>query len=324
MDLIISPYDISARSPAAMAAPLLAWPSGSVLTLRPEPLEGAERGAVSRAAAGVVGMARFLDSWRWTAGLWREGVLRARTERAEPIEAVRALCARIANEPHLAPLRPVVSAELFDDSESYLNALLRDLDRGGGDPKVTLPVQAGLEALAASLGVPVVRTHRPAVRPAAVGAPLFSFSLPMLAEADGDSVLELLHTTEPELAALDGALSRVVSDVLRTGAPPQPIPIDALKRACDGFARGFERSLPALRTHAEAAGDPFRACEASVYAELVEPGSSLEAAARGFGRMTGSPPPIRVGGDEPGLIKAGDRRLLVLSVKRLPFDTLPM
>jgi len=320
MDLVLSPYDISAQSIAAMAAPLLAWPSGSVLTLRPEPLEGPDSGALTRAAAGVAGMARFIESWRWTGRLWREGVFRARTERAEPIEAVRALCARIATEPALAMLRPVVSPALFEESETYLNALLRDLERGGGDPKVTLPVQSGLEALAAGLGVPIVRAHRPPARPLAGPTPLFSFSLPLLAEADGDSIVELLHSLEPELAALNDVLKPIVDEAIECGRPSDSESVRALELACGAYAAAFTRASPALGASADAAGDPFRPCEALITAEIAEPGGSLTAAARGFGRLAGSAPRTMGSAPTPGLVRAGSGPLLVLSVRRLPFE----
>lgn len=320
MDLVISPYDITARSPAAMAAPLLAWPSGTALTLRPEPLEGAGRPEVSRAASTVAGLSRFLDSWRWTASLWREGLFSARTERAEPLQAVRALCTRIREEPALAPLRAVVSPELFEDTEMYLRALFRDLERGGGDPKVTLPVQAGLEAMAAELGWPLVRTHRPASRRASAPPAAFGFTVPMLSEADGDSVLELLHTLEPECAALDRALTRVADRVLATGTSAPNDLIADLRVAGEHYAEAFARATPTLRAHAAEAGDPFRICEAAITGELWRPGASLAVAARGFGRIAQSAIPRLAASAEPGLVRAESGPLLVLSVRKLPFD----
>ncbi|MEL6741711.1 MAG: DUF2752 domain-containing protein, partial [Planctomycetota bacterium] len=58
----------------------------------------------------------------------------------------RAACDRIAGEPWLDPLRPLVRPELFEDDRAYLGAVSRDVLKGGPDPALSIPLAAGLDA----------------------------------------------------------------------------------------------------------------------------------------------------------------------------------
>ncbi|HBS29426.1 MAG TPA: hypothetical protein DEB06_08245 [Phycisphaerales bacterium] len=132
----------------------------------------------------------------------------------------------------------------------------------------------------------------------------------MLSDTGGDTLVELLHTLEPALGALDRALGGALAD----GSGPTPESIAELRGASTRYAREFIGALPALRAGAERYGEPFKVCEAIVSVSRVSPGASAHAYARGLARLSAAP----AAASEPRAASGGT--LTVMDVRRSPFD----
>ncbi len=220
MRLFISPYEISARSPAAMLALLLADSAGGAVTLLPRPLEGEGAEHVGAALRTIPRFGQFMDTWRWTQPLWNEGVL-SRAERGEsPLDDVRDLARRLGGDPGLAGLRRLIQQDLFESPEHFLDSLSRDLMRGGADPSVCIPMNAGFERFAARMGLPMVQTARDSAIADRLARPAVGrFSASILLGAEGDILLSMRADLAAELGRLRAALSAALESSARNGGP---------------------------------------------------------------------------------------------------------
>ncbi len=211
LTLILSPYDLSARSPAAMAALLLA---DHAVTLRPTPFEGTSRAAVADAVDASPRYLRFMESWRWTGPLWRgDPVLSAHHRDAEPFEEIRRVASLVEDDPALAVLRPLVESTLFHDGSAYLDAVSRDL-LGGGDPGVGIPLRAGLERFAARHALPIVRCSAGSMTDKlglSLAKPVAKIDLPLMLDAGGEDLVALRTVLARDLRALRRQLRRLLS-----------------------------------------------------------------------------------------------------------------
>lgn len=207
---MVSPYHLTTREPAALAAMLLA---DRVVTMLPAPLEGKEWVDVRGAAQRVPRYLEFMESWQWTVPMWREGVIASGIEGHEAVAELRPVCERIDRDPHLAPLRVLMKPDLFEDHERYLDSLARDLLKAGPDPGITVPVAAGLDAFASRHGAVVARSDPTSVvqkAEAALGRPSFAAAVPVLLQADAERILEAREVLEPELRELRAAFDASV------------------------------------------------------------------------------------------------------------------
>jgi hypothetical protein len=269
--LLISPYHLTSREPAAMAALLLAE---SAVTLLPLPPEGVERDEVRLALRRHPRYARLLESWRWSFPLWQAGVLASLDDRADAIEGVRGAAARIQAEVRWAGLRGFLHRELFaapvaeGDDEARAGGpagddpdlFAADLLKGGPDPGISVPVGAGLDAFAAERGLVAVRAgaSRSAVgggpasptlaqrAEARLGQTLAACVLPVLTQASGDLLLEARDELAEVLGVLRGAWRAAESG----GGGEEA----ALRAAAAGFAEQFEAWVEPLRGHDDGSG----------------------------------------------------------------------
>jgi hypothetical protein len=200
MLLALSPYHLTTRDPPAMAALLLA---DGVVTMLPAPVDRADLSEARTAAGQVPAYLVFMQSWTWTAPLWRAGVLTAEVDGQSAANDMREVFTQIARDAHLAPLRHFMHEGLVDDERRYLSALAADVLKGGPDPGISIPVIAGLDRFAIRCHALVSRPQPTSVvqaNEAKMGLNLSAVALPMLLQADAD---RLIHARE------------VLGDVLR-------------------------------------------------------------------------------------------------------------
>jgi hypothetical protein len=156
MHIVVSPYHLTTREPAAMAALLLAR---KVVTLLPTPLEGAGGSAEAMAAARRVPTYRALvESWAWTQPLWDRGLITSHVSGDTPAQDMFDVGAKIGAEEALSPLRQFTNEQFYDDERTYLGALAADLLKGGPDPGISVPLAAGLDRFAARHGLTIARS----------------------------------------------------------------------------------------------------------------------------------------------------------------------
>jgi len=238
MDIAVSPYHLTTREPAALAAMLLA---DRVVTMLPAPLEGQEWGAIRSAAERVPRYLEFMQSWQWTMPLWTEGVIVSGLEGQEAVGELRAVCERIDRSEHLAPLRAIMKADLFEDHERYLDAVARDLLKAGPDPGITVPVAAGLDMFAMRHGAMVARSDPSSVvqkAEAELGAQAFAAALPVFLQASAERILDARELLEPQLQELRIAFDRVSAASLDN---PEPGELRAILAAPGkAYAEAFE------------------------------------------------------------------------------------
>lgn len=215
MDLAISPYHLTTREPAAMAAMLL---GARVFTILPVPADGVSKPSVRRAMHDCPRYARLLESWRWSGPLWRGGVVRSTLEGKDAMGEARAADAGIAREPQWQPLRRFQHDGLFGAGQAALDLVCADLLKGGPDPGICVPLVAGLDRFAAAHGLMAVRSGGEQVRSgrppslaqraeALMGTPVFSAAVPVLTAAGGEVLARAREMLEPDLHPLREAMS---------------------------------------------------------------------------------------------------------------------
>lgn len=243
LSMVLSPYELSTRSGAAMAAFLLAdGPgAGGITTLLPGPFGDATPARAREAAAATPQYQRLIDAWRWTGPLWRSSLLRPGDGDASPLDEARLLCRRVEADPELEPLRSLLSAELLADEAAYLEAVSRDLLRGGGDPAISVPVEAGMAMYAARRGVPFVRAQSAGatrrVSATATSAPRLRVTMQVPTRGEGDELLVIREAMASSLAPVRGALRTALASMVE-GVPDRAAADDAA-RAADAFACEF-------------------------------------------------------------------------------------
>ncbi len=238
MHLFLSPYEISARSPAAMFALLVADPEGGAVTFLPKPLEGDGSEQIAVALRDVPRFGQFMESWRWTQPLWHAGVLSRQHRGESPLEDIRLLSRRVAESPELAPLRSIIGRDVFDTPVTFLDSVSRDLMRGGADPAVCVPMNAGIEQFAARLGLPLVRSAPESASADRIARPgLVRFTASVLLGAPGETLLSVRESLVNELADFRHALSSCL-------AGASHVTNEALTIAARSLNEAFRRSLP--------------------------------------------------------------------------------
>jgi hypothetical protein len=209
MLIVVSPYHLTTREPAAMASLLLAE---GVVTMLPAPHDAHDRTRVEQTAAALPNYLRFMESWRWTLPLWREGVIGSAIEGEQPASEVRRAYRRIASEPDFATLRALMKQELFENEDTYLDAVSRDVLRAGPDPGITVPVAAGLDAFAAKFGAGVARSEPASVvqrAEARLGQRVLGVAIPVLLQASARKVLLARRALRESLDPLRSAMADI-------------------------------------------------------------------------------------------------------------------
>lgn len=220
-DIVISPYHLTTREPAAMVGLQIA---GHAVTLLLAPIcdrvgvavgPGSFRRVVERSPA----YRRFIGSWGWARALFDEGVVGSVIDGADPIDDVLGVCARIASDESLGALVRFMRPGLFEDDGVYLNAASADVLKAGPDPGVSVPIAAGLDEFAAARGLVVARSAPVSVAQKAearLGRRVFRVTIPALVQGSADRVLLVR-------ALLDDArrgLSSAIASAFETGADP--------------------------------------------------------------------------------------------------------
>lgn len=267
--LALSPYFLVTREAPAMAALLL---GSRILTLLPEPREGDTRDTVTSALKHSPGYLRLLEAWRWSAPLWRAGVLGAVESGATCAAAVPDVYSRISSTPGLEPLRPLTrhieETDRSDRSQpppartdaadeashaganQCLQAFTSDLLRGGPDPGINIPITAALDRFALEQNLIPVRGSMDSVAQRAeqrLSRRLFSIAIPLLSRAGGTTLLGAREDLAEPLADLRAELTRAFERAgQRTAsASERPTPARAedsaaLASSATDFTRAFD------------------------------------------------------------------------------------
>ena len=221
LPIVLNPYELHARSVCASAALLIGEP---VVTLLPAPLEGIAPERIAQAMLDSPGFERLMDRWSWAGPLWRHGALTAGLAGVTPIGCVQQAAADIVESAGSSPaartLAGLVGETQFTNTPRYLDAVCRDLERGGGDPAVSVPIGVGLETYAASLSAPVASSPTESVVSRIERRrerPLLRLTTTIVHGASGQLLLELRDALDDELRALRHALRHAL-DARSAGA----------------------------------------------------------------------------------------------------------
>lgn len=317
MDAAISPYELAGRTPGAMASLLLC---DQVVTLWPSPHDEPSQASTPR-------IHRVLESWAWTRGLWDEHVLTRSYHDDDPWHDVHNVNTRIAGDPSLATLAELIDSALYEDDDRLAEALAADLLRGGGDPRVSVPVNAGIDFFASRQGlfefVSPVDALAARTEPRA-SKPILRVSLPIITQATGMALLAAREHLRTPLALLRRRFDEL-RGLLGSGAHAELATFarDRLEPA----ARDFEQQTLARRDELTDLIDRDVAVEPklvhiSLTGVLVDPAASLDAGAAVLRAVAG--PKARTRQTQPTPATPSDMlalpRVLRLSVKALPWD----
>lgn len=295
MNLVVSPYHLTSRELPALAALLLAE---RVFTLVPAPASPFDEESVQSAAMSPH-YRRFMESWRWCEELWREGVLNASCAGSAPVGDVMESCTIIDRHENYADLRMLMRPTLFDSEREYLTAVSIDLLRAGPDPGISIPIAAGLDRFAARHRLIVARPEPVSLvqrLESHAAERKLAVAIPVLSQADAETLLMAREELETELAELRGAIAQALSgdaSVLRASA-------EAYTRA---FATAREELVRPRDRDSARTVDAFvsiwfseHACDAALRASVD--------AARSLSGESKSGPSSRVG---PGAGRSGKR-----------------
>ncbi|MEQ8318556.1 MAG: hypothetical protein RIE77_03780 [Phycisphaerales bacterium] len=254
MDALVSPYHFTTREAPVMTAVLLA---DQVYTLLPSP-QGVSPTAARSAADRVPEYLDMIRSWRWSQPLWEAGVvLPSVDELAHPAAEMASAWKRLTTDPACASLGPLMRLDLFGDEDDYLQAVARDVLRAGPDPGVSVPVMLGLDRYAARHALTVVRPEPSSVVQKAEQRlskqrDRLALVMPVLLQADADSIVIARDMLEPELEALRAAMDAVVEGLNTTPMRhPGPGPereawCTRAREAAARYADAFDEHLPEI------------------------------------------------------------------------------
>lgn len=266
---VVSPYDVHVRAGSVDAAMCLL---GQAATLLPAPLEGTGPAAIQQAIEEVPSFERLMDSWRWSSELWHAGVLSPALDLSVgwPIEWVRTVAGEIASGPDGA-LKRVVGGSRFEDTLGYLNAICRDLTRGGADPGMSVPVSAGLSRYAAALGViefvseqnsTVARLERRSMQK--LGR--VSLTIPRL--LDGDEFIAVRERAASELESIGPVLEQAINGAAQWSA---------VQSHADNASEALVEALRAVddRAATSTVSIQFGICDSDVVLKAAQRASSV-------------------------------------------------
>lgn len=200
MNVLVSPYHLTTREPAAMAAVALAR---RVVTVVPS-AEGTAR--------ALPAFARFAKSWSWSVPLWKAGVLGGEYGGLSPEVDVVEATRHIQRDAGCVSIRHFLHEH--GDERAYLTALANDLMKGGPDPGISLPVAAGLDRFAARTGCVVARGAAASLAQraeASLAVPVFNVVVPVFVQATAERVLHYREVLAEEVARLGAAVEPLAS-----------------------------------------------------------------------------------------------------------------
>ncbi|MGD1916448.1 MAG: hypothetical protein ACFCBV_09710 [Phycisphaerales bacterium] len=255
MEALVSPYHFTTREAPVMAAVLLA---DRVYTLLPSPLGATDSGSARSAADRVPEYLDMMRSWRWSQPLWEAGVVMPSVDQVvSPAAEMASAWKRLTTDPACAALGPLMRLDLFGDADDYLQAVARDVLKAGPDPGGSVPVMLGLDRYAARHDLTVVRPApssvvQTAAQRLSVQRDRLALVMPVLLQADADSIVIARDILEPELEALRAAMNAVTDGLqacpVRSAGPgPERDAWCARAReAAARYAEAFDANLPEL------------------------------------------------------------------------------
>ena len=296
MRAVVSPYHLTTREPPAMTALLLA---SSVVTLLPAPA-GGRQAAQAEAEHSPVYM-DFVKSWRWSEALWRAGVV-AGTENGDggPGADVAEAWRMIQGDPACAGARALIRRDLYDTEGEYLRAMAIDVLRAGPDPAVSAPVALGLDRYAARHGRTVMRPDPTSVvqrAEAGLSGPALTVALPVLLEADGETILRAREALAPELERLREAIDLALEAMVEPGGGDSATAARArLRAAASAYQAAFETQLADLAATVPEDEPRLVAGLVSLTLASLPADAALRATAAATSRLGGPIPRAAAGG----------------------------
>ncbi|VAX36293.1 hypothetical protein MNBD_PLANCTO03-549 [hydrothermal vent metagenome] len=235
----ISPYHLTTREPPAMAALLLAE---RAVTFLPSPRGSRE--AVEQAVAESPEYLRFMETWAWSGPLWERGVVASALDDGDDaLGDLHTAWKHLCEDERYAPLRPLARRMLFETEQDFLEEISRDLLRGGSDPGVSLPLDAGIDRFAARRGLVVMRSHPTSVAQKAeqhLGQRVFAVAVPILVQASAERLLETRERLADELEDLADAVGEVAEVVAQQeDVRDEPALIERVEQTARAYAHAF-------------------------------------------------------------------------------------
>lgn len=232
MDVMVSPYHLSGRDPVALAALLL---GERAVTYLPTPASGESRASVQEAASRSPRYLELMNSWRWSAPLWRGGVIGSIRDGEDAGADVEAVRGELAQGVGLPGLGEFVRRDGEGNGERYLDALCADVLKGGANPGISIAVGVGMDRFAARHGLMVARSGEVSVSQrmeSRMGRRLFALAVPVLVRASAGCILETR-------AALAGPLAQLRSAVVGQALDDSPESRERLGDAAAAYGSAF-------------------------------------------------------------------------------------
>ncbi len=332
LDLVLSPYDVSARSAAAVGACLL---GDRVLTLMPGPGSDLPRDPGSLARHGSPAFERLTEAWAWSGPLWRAGVIGAGMNGQAVAEALRHARAGIERDPTMAALASLMNrTDPGEQDAKRFEAICRDLVTGGINPSVTVPMASALESFAAEHALTLVRGAPRSVvgrLEKANERVVFRLSVLAVVEADASDLVRLRAALAESAAPFRASLSRLLQATrgrARTGEIADALGAADAHRSV--FDEALEDRVSRLRADSGFSGQRLKVARVTLTGACQESGAGVMAARRAAVVLEsgGSARGPRADGSEPrgeqGASTALARGpLVVLTVKQATVQVRP-
>lgn len=254
MILVVSPYHMTSREPAAVVASLL----GEVIVApMPTPSGALTREAVTDAATRVPGYIELMESWEWARPFFAGGLMGTTFAGEDPFDDLPAVRETIEEDDRYSALRPFMRTVLEEESDVVVGAISRDVMKAGPDPAINVPLSAAIDRFSARHALTIVRSAAQSEAQRAeerIARPVLRFAMETLTQAPTHRLLEYRTTFEDELLALREAI----------GAEDE----SQARRAADALSRGLERERVELTRTEDP--DDLRVIPGMVSVSLVE------------------------------------------------------
>lgn len=323
LDLALSPYHLATREAPAMLALML---GDRVVTLMPRPTRGQSREGVRETIEAAPRYLRLMESWRWSAPLWRSGVISSAYQGEDASCELEGVYAEIDSSAALTSLRPLVRSAAKRAAESpdqSLDLIAADVLKGGPDPGINIPITAAIDRFAVRHDCCVVRGGVASIAQRAesrLGRRAFAVALPILLRAGGGRLERLRTDLSPALADLRSAILRCVQASLSPDADAAMLQAACrVQDAAVAFAAAFSAWAPLGATGDDENSERVVAGYVSVAGMVMPADAALRSsraalrAMHGFG--TGIGPADDDTPDEP--ITGADRPLFALVVREM-------
>jgi len=219
--LVVSPYHMTTREPAAMVSMVLAR---NVITAMPTPAGMLSRETVADAAARVPKYVELMESWDWAMPLFAGGVCGTTFAGEDPLDDVLSVCADIESCDTYATLRPFMRTILEQGNDQVISAISKDVMKAGPDPAISVPLSAALDRFAARHDLIAVRSETKSTAQkaeASLARPILRFAFETLLQGPTSRLLEIRTELELELNRLreaaeahDEQAARIAADAL--------------------------------------------------------------------------------------------------------------